>query len=188
MSRWASPVQDHRRTRASWAHAGEQTGWELLAGRWPDAFESLRRELSSDRGRPAFVDSSDTAASELIDRLVSLVDGVVSLGARVADFDEPPTVADLLAGINGSSTVLVDIDVLFAAALHLEVVSQLRRTAQSTALIVVWPGRIAGGRLSYSLPGRADHLDEPARDLVVLRPLVTEFPDEIPYTVERYPA
>lgn len=159
-----------------------------MAGRWPDAFESLRRELSSDRGRPGFVDSSDTAASDLIDRLVPLVDEVISLGGRVADSDEPPTVAELFADIDGPSTMLVDIDVLFAAPLHIEVVSQLRRTAQNTALIVVWPGRIAGGRLSYSLPGRADHLDEPARDLVVLRPVSADFPDEVPYTVERYPA
>ena len=51
-----------------------------------------------------------------------------------------------------------------------------------------WPGQIAGWRLSYSLPGWADHLDESARDLVVLRPVDTEFPDEVPDTVERYPA
>lgn len=124
----------------------------------------------------------------MIDRLASVVDEVVALGGRVADFDRPPTVADLLTNINGPSTLLVDIDVLFAAALRLEVVSQLRRTAQNTALIVAWPGRIAGGRLSYSLPGRADHVDEPARDLVVLRPVEADFPDEVPYTVERYPA
>jgi hypothetical protein len=155
---------------------------------WPDAFASLLRELSSHRGRPAFVDSSDANASDLIDRLVPPVDQVISLGGRVVDADEPPTAAGLLADIGEPSTMLVDIDILFAAPLHIDVVSQLRRTAQNTALIVVWPGRITGGRLSYSLPGRADHVDEPARDLVVLRPLSVDFPDEVPYTVERYPA
>lgn len=82
------------------------------------------------------------------------------------------------------TTLLLDVDVLLTPALRIEGVPQLRRTSQNTALIVAWPGQIAGGRLSYSLPGRADHLDEPARDLVVLRPVDIEFPDEVPYTVE----
>jgi hypothetical protein len=84
--------------------------------------------------------------------------------------------------------LLVDVEILFTPALRIEVLSQLRSTAQRTALIVAWPGQIAGGRLSYSRPGRLDHFDEPARDLVVLRPVDSEFPDEVPYTVERYPA
>ena len=82
---------------------------------------------------------------------------------------------------------MLDIDALFAPQMNIEVVAFLRHLSQHCALVVAWPGQIAGGRLSYSLPGRADRLDEPARDLVVLRPLDTEFPDEVPYTVERYP-
>lgn len=117
-----------------------------------------------------------------------MVDEVISLGQRIAAMDRAPTAAELVAGMSQGMTLLLDIDVLFTPALRIDVLSQLRRTSQRTALIVAWPGQIAGGRLSYSLPGRADHLDEPARDLVVLRPLDTEFPDEVPYTVERYPA
>lgn len=158
-----------------------------MSGRWPDAFSDLVRDLRTDRGRPALIDQPRTAG-QLIQRLVPLVDEVVSLGQRLAVRDSAPTAADLVDGLAAGSTLLLDIDVLFTPALHLEVVSQLRRTAQGTVLFVAWPGRIAGGRLSYSLPGRADHLDEPARDLVVLRPVDTDFPDEVPYTVERYPA
>lgn len=159
-----------------------------VSGRWPEAFGDLTRELRADRGRPALIDGSSAASVALIDRLSPLVDEVVSLGQRIAAMDRTPSAAELAGGLSAATTLLLDIDVLFTPALRIEVVSQLRRTSQRTALIVAWPGQIAGGRLSYSLPGRADHLDEPARDLVVLRPLDTEFPDEVPYTVERYPA
>lgn len=159
-----------------------------VSGRWPEAFGDLTRELRADRGRPALIDASSPASEHLIDRISPLVDEVVSLGQRIASMDRAPTAAELVGGLSAATTLLVDIDVLFTPALRIEVVSQLRRTSQRTALIVAWPGQIAGGRLSYSLPGRADHLDESARDLVVLRPVDTEFPDEVPYTVERYPA
>lgn len=159
----------------------------MLRG-WPEAFAELVRELRSGRARPAFIVGSDAGADRLVDRLRPTADRVVSLGDRVGRLEQPPSVDALLGGISGPVTLLTDIDVLFTPALRIEVVSQLRRTSQRTGLIVAWPGQIAGGRLSYSLPGRADHLDEPARDLVVLRPFDTEFPDEVPYTVERYPA
>ncbi len=102
--------------------------------------------------------------------------------------DRAPTAAELVGDLSAATTLLLDIDVLFTPALRIDVVSQLRRTSQHTVLVVAWPGQIKGARLSYSLPGRADHLDEPARDLVVLRPVDADFPDEVPYTVERYPA
>lgn len=146
----------------------------------------LTRELRADRGRPGLVDSSLSAAGRLIDQLSRLVDEVVSLGHRIKEMDRAPTANELVADITAATTLLLDIDVLFTPALHIDVMSQLRRISQGTALIVVWPGKIAGGRLSYSLPGRADHVDEPARDLVVLRPISTQFPDEVPYNVERY--
>lgn len=159
-----------------------------MAGRWPEAFESLLSELRSDRSRLALVDASDPGAPRLLDRLRSVVDDVVSVGGRLVDREQPPSASELVSGLGSAAVLLIDIDVLFAPELRVEPLSQLRRTAQNTALIVAWPGRIAGGRLSYSLPGRADHVDEPARDLVVLRPVEADFPDEVPYTVERYPA
>jgi hypothetical protein len=156
--------------------------------RLPEAFGDLTRELRADRGRPALIEASSQTTAKLIERLSSMVDEVVSLGQRFAEMDRAPSATELVGGTSAATTLLLDIDVLFTPALQIDVVSQLRRTSQRTALIVAWPGQIVGGRLSYSLPGRADHVDEPARDLVVLRPLDTEFPDEVPYTVERYPA
>lgn len=83
---------------------------------------------------------------------------------------------------------MIEIEALFAPQMNVDVVALLRQMAQRGVLVVAWPGQIANGRLSYSRPGRADYMDEPARGLVVLRPLMADFPDEVPYTVERYPA
>lgn len=158
-----------------------------MATHWPDAFDRLVRELGSNRRVPALIDRpSSREGLNLVRRLASVVDDVVSLGDRVARMDQVPSAAELVDGLTASTTLLTDIDVLFTPALRIDVVSQLRRTTQSTTLIAAWPGEIRGGRLSYSRPGRVDHMDEPARDLVVLRPVPTEFPDEIPYSVERY--
>lgn len=159
-----------------------------MAATWPDAFRVLIRELDADRGRPALIDTSSADFAHLISALTPLVDEVVSLGQRVAKLSQPPTVSQLVRGLTAATTLLLDVEVMFAPALQIEVVSQLRRIAQNTALIVAWPGRIANRRLSYSLPGRSDYIDEPARDLVVLRPVDTDFPDDVPYNVEHYPA
>jgi hypothetical protein len=125
---------------------------------------------------------------QLVERIAPLVDDVVSIGQRFVDMERVPTVDALVGGLTAGSTLLIEIEAMFTPELHVEVVPQLRRISQRTALIVAWPGRVADGRVSYSAPGRADHVDEPARDLLVLRPVRTDFPDEIPYRVERYPA
>ena len=168
--------------------SGDSGRQDERVGRWPEAFGYLTRELRAERGRPGLIDGSSAASGHLVDVLSVLVDEVVSLGQRIATMDRPPTAAEAVGGLSAAITLLLDIDVLFTPPLRIDVVSQLRRTSQSTALIVVWPGRIAGGRLSYSLPGRADHVNEAARDLIVLRPVDAQFPDEVPYTLERYPA
>lgn len=83
---------------------------------------------------------------------------------------------------------MIEIEALFAPQMNIDVVALLRQMAQRGVLVVAWPGQIAHGRVSYSRPGRADYMDEPAQGLVVLRPVAADFPDEVPYTVERYPA
>jgi len=151
-----------------------------------ESWDGLVAELRAGRGRPAFVNMSTDASGSLA-ALQGSVAEVISVGQRVANCDSPGDVARVVQPRH-ASTLMVDIEALFTPELHLDVIALLRTFAQRCALVVVWPGRIAAGRLSYSLPGRADYLDEPAKDLVVLSPVVTHFPDEIPYTVERYPA
>ena len=154
---------------------------------WPEGFEQLIRELRAGRGRPALIDGSSLHAPSTVARLAER-SARVSLGELIAAAEAAPSAADLFAKLGDGPTLLVDIEVLFTPALAVEVLPQLRRAAQRRPLMVLWPGQIGVTRLSYSLPGRVDHLDEPVRDLVVLRPVPTEFPDEIPYKLERFPA
>ena len=115
------------------------------------------------------------------------MDRVVSLGQRLTDQEVMPPLIDLVDETSGS-TLLLDIDVLFTSELKLDVLSQLRRMGRGGPLLVLWPGRIHGGRLSYSSPGRGDYVDVPARDVIVLHPAPAQFPDEVPYLLERFPA
>ena len=156
-------------------------------GAWPQACDELIRELRAGRGRPALVDGTSPHAPGTVARLGERA-RVLSLGKVAATADTRPVAEDLLATLGDGPTVLVDIEVLFTPELGIEVLPQLRLLAQRRPLIVLWPGQIGPTRLSYSLPGRVDHLDEPARDLVVLRPVPTEFPDETPYRLERFAA
>lgn len=154
---------------------------------WSERFEQLVRELRAGRGRPAIVDSASPHLGGTVARLAERTTKV-SLGEIVAAAEVKPTASDLFVTLGDEPTLLVDIEVLFTPALGVEVLPQLRLVAQRRPVIAVWPGQIGVTRLSYSLPGRVDHLDEPARDLVVLRPVPTEFPDETPYRLERFPA
>lgn len=84
--------------------------------------------------------------------------------------------------------MLTDLDVLFWPDLQLDPIGLLRRLSADGPVIAVWPGRVSGGRVSYSEPGRPDHYDEPLRDALLLRPIHVTFPDEAPYELERIPA
>lgn len=154
---------------------------------WPDAWTGLDAELCAGRGRPALVEGGRPGVEPLMDALGSVLDHVVSVGKRLTRFQATPSILDLMDDMPGSM-LLRDIDVLFTPALELNVLSQLRRLVRGRSLVVLWPGVIRSGRLSYSSPGRSDCVDVPARDLVVLRPAATNFPDEVPYLLERFPA
>lgn len=154
---------------------------------WPAAWRELDAELRAGRGRPALVEAGATGVEGLVAALTAVVDQVVSVGQRLSQHEGMPPIADLVDDISGS-TLLRDIDVLFSPALELDVLSQLRRMVRSRSLVVLWPGRIHAGRLSYSLPGRSDFVDVAARDVIVLHPVATHFPDEVPYLLERFPA
>lgn len=112
---------------------------------------------------------------------------MISIGQSVVASDTPDSVIDLIQP-SRDSALLIEIEPLFAPQLQIDVVAYLRQLSQRCAMFVLWPGEIANGRLTYSRPGRSDHIDVPARDMVVLRQAETTFPDEVPYIVERYPA
>jgi len=135
---------------------------------------------------PGIVDGRASAAEQLVSELRQVVVNDVSLGARLAMFSQMPPIEELVGALDGS-TLLTDIDVLFSPQLDLDVLGYLRQLARALPVLAVWPGKVTGPRLTYSLPGRADYVDVLARDLVVLHPLAKEFPDEIPYRLERFP-
>lgn len=154
---------------------------------WPDSWSELTDELRSARGGLAMVDTGSPAAPRLLQILGAEVEPV-SIGQCFARADLPEAAMEMLRSSCGDSALLYEIDALFSPQLNIEPLMFISQLSRRRAIVTAWPGRIAGGRLSYSLPGRADHFDEPARDILVLRPVSTDFPDEVPYTVERYPA
>lgn len=137
----------------------------------------------------AIIDSASGAHAALLSKLAACGAELRSLGGEIGDGGHPLRVIDQLQHADRvEARVLQDIDVLFAPQLGLQPLAVLGRIAKRSPLLAVWSGCLTGGRLTYSRPGRPDHFDAPARDLVVLRPLTTNFPDEVPYAIERYPA
>ena len=153
---------------------------------WPQAWTELEGQLRSGRGMPGIVDGQASMAEQLVSELRQVVVNDVSLGVRLAMFSQMPPIEELVGVLDGS-TLLTDIDVLLSPQLDLDVLGYLRQLARAVPVVAVWPGRIAGRRLTYSLPGRVDYVDVLARDLIVLHPLAKQFPDEIPYQLERFP-
>jgi hypothetical protein len=154
--------------------------------RWPDAGHALLAELTSARGRIALIAAATpTAADGLVNRLREDLDlTAVSLGQAFADRKEPPT-TDEIAVACANATVITDIDLLFWPASPTRVLPLLTAHARRRPTIVVWPGQIAGGRATYSALGRPDHHDVAIRDVIILRPCTTRFPDEVPFSTER---
>jgi hypothetical protein len=154
--------------------------------RWPEGGHALLAELAVARGRIALIAAETPAAADgLVDRLRDDLDlTVVSLGQAFADRKEPPT-ADQIAAACGNATVITDIDVLFWPASPTRALPFLTARARRRPTIAVWPGQIVGGRAIYSALGRPDHHDAAIRDVIILRPRTTRFPDEVPFSTER---
>lgn len=153
---------------------------------WHESWPDLVRELRAGRGQPALVAGSPESAT-LQDAIGSCVVDVISVGQSVLAAATPDAVLGNIQP-RGESVLLIEIEALLEPQMNVDVVAFLRQMAQRCALVAVWPGEIENGRLSYSRPGRTDYINQSARDLIVLRPVRTSFPDEVPYTVERYPA
>lgn len=110
-----------------------------------------------------------------------------SLGQYIAD--HAVSDGDVLREVGAMKgfTVLTEVDVLFDPRIDVSAVDLLRQQARRTPLVVAWPGEIIGNRLVYSAPGRADHVDAFARGCLLLHPIQTTFPDEVPYRMEIVP-
>lgn len=63
----------------------------------------------------------------------------------------------------------------------------LRLHAREHGTVALWPGRIAERVATFSAPGRRDYVRVVLTDIAVLRPVLTRFPDEVPFEIERIP-
>ncbi len=155
-------------------------------GRWPQEGQRLLDELAASRGRYALIAALPASADRLVDRLsTDLHLKFVYLGSALAErYNTPPTVANVETICDGA-TVLTDIDVLLWPALGIPVLSFVAALARRWPIIAVWPGEITEHRARYGVLGHPDHHNERLTDVVVLRPVVARFPDEIPYEIER---
>lgn len=153
---------------------------------WPSTGYALLHELEAARGRVALIPAAAFAdADDLVERLrMDLGVGVVRLGHALVERPQPPSVADVETAC-GDATVITDLDVLLWPVMTVVPLQLLTVRARRRPTIAVWPGHIAGGRATYSAPGRPDHHDIPLREAVVLRLRTTRFPDEVPFTIER---
>jgi hypothetical protein len=61
----------------------------------------------------------------------------------------------------------------------------LRTVARRRGVIALWPGSLHQNTVYFSALGRRDYASCSATGVCVLRPRVTRFPDEVPYTLER---
>lgn len=154
--------------------------------RWPEGGHALLAELAIARGRVALIAPETPAAADgLVDRLRDDLDlTVVSLGQALADRKEPPT-ANEIALACANASVITDIDLLFWPASPTRALPFLTACARRRPTIAVWPGKIVGGRATYSALGRPDHHDAAVRDVIIVRPRPTRFPDEVPFSIER---
>lgn len=151
---------------------------------WTREWELLTRELRAARRRFAvLVDVVQDSTTAL---LGMRVDQVVSVGEVATTVNEPELLASTIP-LHGASVLLVDTEVLFSPELELDPIELFRQLSNHRALFVLWPGRFASGRLIYSRPGRGDYFDQAARDLLILRPTESVFPDEAPFELEYYP-
>lgn len=154
---------------------------------WPQAWTALITELRTTRGLLALIEGDSSSRAALIGALRTQGATVASLGELIAGGSSPAEAIDAVAAAARTSTLVVaDIDVLFMPECGLEPVPALRRIALCGPAIVSWPGRVAATRLTYSRVGRRDHFDEAARGMLVLRYQPATFPDDVPYTTERY--
>jgi len=71
--------------------------------------------------------------------------------------------------------------------LRLDLLRSLRIQARDSWVLAIWPGTYTGKRLVFSEPSRPDYVEFEARELTLIHPIPTRFPDEVPFILERMP-
>ena len=99
--------------------------------------------------------------------------------------DEPcSTERDVMARLDGHK-LFYDLEALcWQPWLHIDPIRLLKQLARRTGVVAVWPGSIDGRTIEFSSPGRRDHVRADAAGINVLRPVRSQFPDEVPFILE----
>lgn len=148
-------------------------------------FGRLMNELATNPGRLALVVDGENGEG-LVTRLAALADEPVTLVGAVI-VQDPPITGESFERRLSDSSILADIEILFEPNLEIDPIQLLRNLARRKPRVALWPGQIAGGLASYSELGRGDWYGSRLENAIVLRPTASQFPDEVPYTVERIP-
>ena len=156
----------------------EEPMWKAAAGNTLEA-------MSRPRALSLIVASDRHAALGLL----------TSLGDAFGD--APVSVSQLLlSGVPCSSErevtarladhrLLYDIEVLcWQPWLRLDPIRLLKKLAGDCGVVVVWPGSVDARSAEFSRPGRRDHVRADASGISVLRPVRSQFPDEVPFIIE----
>jgi hypothetical protein len=149
---------------------------------------ALLAELARAPGRLCLTVGDQAMSRQLLQRLASEQAAVaVSIGRLLTESEARPRF-DHLEDLIGDASFLIDLDILFWPDVRSNPLQLLRSLSRKTPRFVQWPGALVGKRLTYSEPGRRDFFDATIDDAVIMRPQRVQFPDEIPYEVERIPA
>jgi hypothetical protein len=72
--------------------------------------------------------------------------------------------------------LLHNIEILFEATLALDPLRLIKEISRHRTLVVVWPGDIIGGCLTYARPSHPEHRSYPVEDLILVGPSVITAP------------
>lgn len=154
------------------------------AATWPQVGLDLIDELARS-GLVGLITGPPDEVARLVLRLCDeLGISAISIGQTLCNRPDPPTLSQIEASLSGA-TILYDIELLFAPAIHTNVLSFLSLRSKRQPTIAVWPGEVIDRRASYSAPGRSDRQEAALTAAVIIRPTRTRFPDEVPFEIER---
>ena len=92
---------------------------------------------------------------------------------------------ELLRRLEGHS-LLYDLEALcWDPWLGLDLRRFLELHARRSGVVALWPGRVIRRVAAFSAPGRNDHVRVDLIGWSILRPMLTRFPDEVPFEIER---